>query len=91
MKNVFYAVYCTKLDEKEIEKAVELDLIDDDDKFEDFCFQSKNRELLGLFPNKLGAESFFDMFMDDLGGFVKVSDPVYFIRQVEIDIDEKSL
>ena len=44
MKKEFYAVYCVNLDEKEIEQAVELDIIDDNDKFEAFCLQSKNRE-----------------------------------------------
>ena len=90
MKKKFYGVYYIKLNEKEIEKAVELDLIDDNYEFEEFCLQSKNKELMGLFPNKLLAEDFFDMVAGDFG-FVKVSDPVYVIREVEIDIDEKNL
>ena len=34
MKKDFYAVYCIKLDQKEIDQAVELDIIDDNDRFE---------------------------------------------------------
>lgn len=91
MKKKFYSVYCVRLDEKEIEQAVELDLIDDNDKFEEFCLQSKNKELLGLFPNRFMADDFQYLMMDDFGGFVKASDPVYIVREVEIDIDEKNL
>lgn len=91
MKKKFYSIYYVKLDEKEIKQAVELDLIDDNDEFEEFCFQSKNKELLALFPNKMAADDFQYSMMDDFGGFVKVSDPIYIIREVEIDIDEKNL
>ena len=89
MKKDFYAVYCIKLDQKEIDQVVELDIIDDNDRFEEFCFQSKNRELFGIFKSNLEADDY--VYLMDNEGFGKVSDPVYIIKQIEIEINENIL
>lgn len=89
MKKDFYAVYCIKLDQKEIDQVVELDIIDDNDRFEEFCFQSKNRELVGIFKSFSEADNY--VYMMDNEGFVKLSDPVYIIKQIEIEINENIL
>ena len=89
MKKDFYAVYYVNLDEKEIEQAVELDIIDDNDKFEAFCLQSKNRELVGIFKSNSEADNY--VFMMDNEGFVKVTDHVYIVKQIEIEINENIL
>ena len=89
MKKDFYAVYYVKLDEKEIDQVNELGIIDDNDKFEAFCLKSKNRELVCIFKSYSEADNF--VFMIDNEGFVKLSDPVYIIKQVEIEINENIL
>lgn len=89
MKKEFYAVYYVKLDEKEIEQASELDIIDDNDKFEAFSLQSKNRELVGIFKSNSEADNY--AFMMDNEGFVKVSDSFYIVKQIEIEINENIL
>ena len=89
MKKEFYAVYCVNLDEKEIEQAVELDIIDDNDKFEAFCLKSKNRELVGIFKSNSEADDYVYMMCNE--GFVKLSDPFYIIKQIEIEINENIL
>lgn len=90
MKKDFYAVYCVNLDEKEIEQAVELDIIDDNDKFEAFCLKSKNRELVGIFKSNSEADDYVYM-MDNEGCLAKLSDSVYIIKQIEIEINENIL
>ena len=89
MKKDFYAVYCVKLDQKEIDQAVELDIIDDNDRFEAFCFQSKNRELVGIFKSNSEADDY--IYWMDNEGFGKLSDPVYIVKQIEIEINENIL
>ena len=89
MKKDFYAVYCIKLDQKEIDQAVELDIIDDGDRFDEFCLQCKNKELVGIFKSNSEAENF--AYMMDNEGFVKLSDSVYIIKQIEIKINENIL
>ena len=89
MKKDFYAVYWVKLDQKEIDQAVELDIIDDNDRFEEFCLQSKNRELVGIFKSNSEADDYVYMMGDE--GFGKISDPVYIIKQIEIEINENIL
>ena len=89
MKKDFYAVYCIKLDQKEIDQVVELDIVDDNDKFEEFCLQSKNKELVGIFKSDSEADNF--VYMNDNEGFVKLSDSVYIIKQIEIEINENIL
>ena len=89
MKKEFYAVYYVNLDEKEIEEAVELDIIDDNDKFEAFCLQAKNRELVGIFKSNSEADNY--VYLMNNGGFVKVSDSVYIVKQIEIEINENIL
>lgn len=90
MKKDFYAVYCIELDQKEIDQVVELDIIDDNDRFEEFCIQSKNRELVGIFKSKSEANGYVYM-IEDNEGFVKLSDPVYIFKQIEIEINENIL
>ena len=89
MKKDFYAVYCIKLNQKEIDLVVQLDIIDDNDKFEEFCLQSKNKELVGIFKSNSEADNF--TYMVDNEGFVKLSDSVYIIKQIEIEINENIL
>lgn len=89
MKKDFYAVYCINLDQKEIDQVVELDIIDDNDRFEAFCIQSKNRELVGIFKSNSEADDYVYLMNNE--GFVKLSDPVYIIKQIEIEINEKIL
>lgn len=89
MKKDFYAVYCIKLDQKEIDQAVELDIIDDNDRFEEFCIQSKNRELVGIFNSYSEADNYVYLMNNE--GFVKLSDPFYIIKQIEIEINENIL
>lgn len=89
MKKDFYAVYCIKFDQKEIDQVVELDIIDDNGKFEEFCLQCKNKELVGIFKSNSEAENF--AYMMDNEGFVKLSDSVYIIKQIEIEINENIL
>ena len=89
MKKDFYAVYCVKLDEKEIEQVVELDIIDDNDRFEAFCLKSKNRELFGIFKSNSEANDYVYMMNNE--GFEKLSDPIFIIKQIEIEINENIL
>lgn len=89
MKKDFYAVYCINLDQKEIDQVVELDIIDDNDRLEEFCLQSKNRELVGIFKSNSEADDYVYLMNDE--GFVKLSDPVYIIKQIEIEINENIL
>ena len=89
MKKDFYAVYCIKLDQKEIDQVVELDIIDDNDRFEEFCLQSKNRELVGIFKSNSEADDY--VYMVDNEGFGKLSEPVYIVKQIEIEINENIL
>lgn len=89
MKKDFYAVYCINLDQKEIDQVVELDIIDDNDRFEEFCIQSKNRELVGIFKSNSEADDYVYLMNNE--GFGKLSDSVYIIKQIEIEINEKIL
>ena len=89
MKKDFYAVYWIKLDQKEIDQAVELDIIDDNDRFEAFCLKSKNRELVGFFKSNSEADDYVYMMSNE--GFGKLSEPFYIIKQIEIEINENIL
>ena len=89
MKKDFYAVYCIELDEKEIEQLNQLDIIDDNDKFEEFCLQCKNKELVAIFKSNSEAENFAYMMGNE--GFEKLSDPIFIIKQIEIEINENIL
>ena len=89
MKKDFYAVYYIKLDKKEIDQVNELDIIDDNDKFEAFCLKSKNKELVAIFKSYSEADNF--VFMMDGKGFVEISDPTYIVKQIEIEINENIL
>lgn len=89
MKKDFYAVYCIKLDQKEIDQAVELDIIDDNDRFEAFCLKSKNRELVGIFKSNSEADDYVYMMNNE--GFGKLSEPFHIIKQIEIEINENIL
>ena len=89
MKKDFYAVYRIKLDQKEIDQAVELDIIDNNDRFEEFCLKSKNRELVGIFKSNLEADNY--AFMMNNEGFGKLSEPFHIIKQIEIEINENIL
>ena len=89
MKKDFYAVYCIKLDQKEIDQVVELDIIDENDKFEAFCMQSKNRELFGIFKSSSEADDYVYMMGNE--GYEKLSDPIFIIKQIEIEINENIL
>lgn len=89
MKKDFYVVYCVTLDKKEIDQVNELDIIDDNDKFEAFCLKSKNKELVAIFKSSSEANDY--VFMMDGDGFVEVSDPFYIVKQIEIEINENIL
>ena len=89
MKKDFYAVYCVNLDEKEIDQVNELDIIHDNDKFEAFCLKVKNKELVAIFKSKSEADNFVFMMGGD--GFEEISEPVYIVKQVEIEINENIL
>ena len=89
MKKDFYAVYCVNLDQKEIDQVVELDIIDDNDRFEEFCIQSKNRELVGIFKSNSEADNYVYLMNNE--GFGKLSDSVYIVKQIEIEINENIL
>lgn len=83
----FYAVYYIKLTDKEIEKVENDNLIDNDEKFENFCLQSKSKELVALFIDKFQAELFGESITSD-SGFAKASDPICIIKKIKIEIDE---
>lgn len=86
MIEIFYAVYYIQLTDKEIEKVENEDLIDDEN-FEDFCFQSKNKKLIALFADKFNAESFSESITDN-SGIIRASAPMCIIRKIKIEIDE---
>ena len=90
MKKKFHAVYFTLLTDQEIEEVVEYDLIDDDERFEEFCLKSKNIELLGIFPYEYQARDFIEFLVGD-SDIDKVSGPIFIVRQIEIDIDRTTL
>lgn len=83
MQNFFYAVYYIELTSKEIEKVENEDFIDDDEKFENFCFQSKGKRLVALFADKVEAELFSESITNN-SGIAKVSDPVCVIKKLKL-------
>lgn len=83
----FYAVYYIKLTDKEIEKVENDNFIDDDERFENFCLQSKGKELVALFVDKFQAELFGESITSD-SGIAKASDPICIIKKIKIRIDE---
>lgn len=90
----FYAVYYIKLTDKEIEKVENENLIDNNEKFENFCLQSKSKELVALFANKFQAELFGESIASTIlarfryAKIAKVSDPICIIKKIKIEIDE---
>ena len=80
-------VYYIKLTNEEIEKVENENFIDDDKKFENFCLQSKGKELVALFVDEFQAELFSESITSDFG-FAKASDPICVIKKIKIRIDE---